>query len=93
MLLTGCKVESILFLNNPSHEFEQLRKYPVLARAFVKYNTSVPLSAPVDRLFSQAGLTLTPRRNKLSHESFETLLLFKKTRRFHSDNIFTFGDS
>jgi len=62
---SGCKVESILFLNDPSHELEQLSKSPVVVRVFVKYNTSVPLSAPVERLFSQAGLILTPCRNKL----------------------------
>jgi len=87
MLLAGCKVESILFLNDPSHEFEQLMKYPVVARVFVNYNTSVPSSALVERLFSQAGLILTYRRNKLSSKSFETHLLVKKTRRLHSDNI------
>jgi len=26
---SGCKVEAIQFLNDPSHEVEQLRKYPV----------------------------------------------------------------
>jgi len=64
---SGRKVESILFLNNPSHELEQLRNYPVV-RVFVKYNTSVPSSAPVERHFSQAGLILTPRKNKLSEK-------------------------
>ena len=62
---SGCKVEAILFLSDASHEREQLRKYQVVARVFVKYNTSVPSSALVERLFSQAGLILTSRRNKL----------------------------
>jgi len=79
---SGCKVEALQFLSDPSHELEQLKKYPVVARVFIKYNTSVPSSAPVERLFSQAGLILTPRRNKLSDESFETLLLLKKNKKF-----------
>jgi len=62
-------------VNDPSHEMEQLRKYPAIAKVFVKYNTSVLSSAPVEKLFSQAGLTLTPRKNRLSDETFETLLL------------------
>jgi len=79
---SGCKVKALQFLNDPSHELEQLRKYSVVAVVFVKYNISVPSSAPVERLFSQAGLILTPRRNKLSDESFKTLLLLKKNKKF-----------
>jgi len=48
---SGCKFEALQFLNDPSHELEQLRKYPLVARVVVKYNTSVPSSAPVERLF------------------------------------------
>jgi len=79
---SGCKVEALQFLSDLSHELEQLRTYPVVARVFIKYNTSVPSSAPVERLFSQAGLILTPRRIKLSDESFETLPLLKKNKKF-----------
>ena len=50
---SGCKVEALQFLNDPSHELEQLRKYPVVARVFVKYNTSVPSSAPVEILLAK----------------------------------------
>ena len=76
---SGCKAEALQFLNDPLHELQQMRKYPVVARVFVKYNISVPSSAPVERLFSQAGLMLTPR-GKLSDESFKTLLLLKKNK-------------
>jgi len=79
---SGCKVESILFLNDPSHELEQLRKYPVVAR--VSNTTTVIHHQLLQKLFSQVGFILTPRRNKLSDESFETLLSV------HSDNIADF---
>ena len=75
---SACKVEALQFLSDPSHELDQLKRYPTVAKAFVKFNTTVPSSAPVERLFSQAGLILTPRRNRLSDEFFETLLLLKK---------------
>jgi len=72
---SGSNVEALQFVNDPSHELEQLRKYPAVVKVFVKYNTSVPSSAPVQRLLSQAELVLTPRGNRLSDETFETLLL------------------
>ena len=87
---SGCKVEALQFLNDPSHELEQLRKYPVVARVFVKYNTSVPSSAPVERLFSQAGLILTPHRNRLSDEYSKHFCFLRKTRTLRSDNISDF---
>jgi len=60
---SGCKVEgAILFLNDPSHEVEQLRKYPVVARVFVKYNTSVPSSAPAKTFYQSWTNTDTSQK-------------------------------
>ena len=43
----------------------------------MKYNTSIPTSAPVERLFSQDALVLTVRRNRLSDLLLEMLILLK----------------
>jgi len=48
-----------------------------IKKLFVTYNTTLPSSAPVERLFSSAGLIETPRRNKLSDKMIEVLLMLK----------------
>jgi hypothetical protein len=53
--------------------------YPAVARVFMKFYTTVPSSAPVERLFSEAGHILVPRRNRLSDEMFEVLNAYAKT--------------
>jgi len=63
------------FLNDKKKELALLDSHPIIKQLFIRYNTCIPSSAPVERLFSTAALVLTKRRNRLSDTLFETLLM------------------
>ena len=65
------------YLNDSEHTLESFQKHSLMKSLFFRYNTALPSSAPVERLFSLAGITLSPKRNKLSDSSFERLVLLK----------------
>ena len=71
------KVEALNFLDDRSKVLQILSSYSNVCCTFLKYNSSLPSSAPVERLFSIGGLILTPRRNKLSDAAFQQLLMLK----------------
>ena len=44
---------------------------------FIKYNSILPSSAPVERMFNIATNINKPKRNKLNDTNFELLVLLK----------------
>jgi len=71
------KAEAMNFLSDADKSLSRLHFFPAVKRLFLKFNTALPSSAPVERLFSIAGLIETPRRNRLSDSNFEKLLMLK----------------
>ena len=67
----------LAYLNNKSHSLQSLEKYPIIKTLIMRYNTTIPSSAPVERLFSLVGITLTPKRSKLSDKTLEMLVLLR----------------
>nr|XP_042906160.1 uncharacterized protein LOC122270921 [Parasteatoda tepidariorum] len=82
------KAELIIasFFSEESQDLKILNRYPEIKNIFLKYNTPLPSSAPVERLFSFATMINTPKTNKLSDQLFEERVVLK-TNLNHEKNI------
>ena len=74
----------LLYLNDSDGDVSMLDRHPEVRKLFIKYNTAIASSAPVERLFSTAALVLSKRRNRLSDSLFETAV--KVNGRFRLDS-------
>ena len=70
-------LELLSYLQDTSKAISSLDKYPRVKNVFKRYNTTLPSSAPVERLFSFAGMVHSPKRTRLSDRNFEQLVLLK----------------
>uniref|UniRef100_H3ALT8 HAT C-terminal dimerisation domain-containing protein n=1 Tax=Latimeria chalumnae TaxID=7897 RepID=H3ALT8_LATCH len=66
-----------VFLCDSDISLACMSKYPNMREVFLKYNATIPSSAPVERLFSLGARVFAPRRNRLSDERVEELILLQ----------------
>ena len=74
------EIEILNYINSKNTNLDMLNNYPIIKMLFIKYNSILPSSASVERMFSRLPMATNinkPKRNKLNDTNFELLVLLK----------------
>ena len=74
-LHSQAELQGLQYLEDSDRALSMLGRYPLVRSMFRKFNVGLPSSAAVERLFSVGGMICTVKRNRLSPQLFEKLLL------------------
>lgn len=73
----GVMEEIRKYVEGTGKSLECLQDFPRMKQLFLRYNTTLPSTAPVQRLFSQKGNLVTSQRNFLTDDYFERIQLLR----------------
>ena len=69
-----------ILLNLQEKDVSILKKFPTIKHVYRQYNTVLPSSAAVERLFSKGSLVITQKRTHMDCKSFEIQLLLNANK-------------
>lgn len=70
-------IECLKYFEDGRKDLEMLHSYLTVLKIFRRFNTILPSSAPVERLFSYGGLIMRNTRTSMRDDLFEALAMFK----------------
>ncbi|XP_061556179.1 uncharacterized protein zgc:161969 isoform X2 [Phycodurus eques] len=73
----GVTEEIRKYVEGTGKSLECLQDFPRVKQLFLKYNTTLPSTAPIQRLFREKGNLATSQRNFLTDDYFERLQLLR----------------
>ncbi|XP_077474228.1 uncharacterized protein zbedx isoform X1 [Stigmatopora argus] len=73
----GVTEEIRKYVEGTGKSLECLQDFPRVKQLFLKYNTTLPSTAPIQRLFSEMGNVATTQRNILTDDYFERIQLLR----------------
>ncbi|XP_040209165.1 uncharacterized protein LOC120940399 [Rana temporaria] len=65
------------YIRSTAQNVYSLCGFSLIKKILLRFNAATPSSAPVERLFSLGKLVFSPKRNRLSDQKFEKLLLLR----------------
>ncbi|XP_026825204.1 uncharacterized protein LOC113561872 [Ooceraea biroi] len=71
------------FLKSSNCNIGMLNDYTTIKKHFIKYNTALPSSAFVERMFSVGGSVITPQRGHLHDDIIKYQILLKINKNFY----------
>jgi hypothetical protein len=80
--VTCAELEVAQFFTDSNPDLTMLNNYLNVKAVFLRYNTPLPSSGPVERLFSYATITDMPKANRLSDKNFEKRVVLKANSSF-----------
>lgn len=80
------RIEVLNYLDSGLKRIDILNGYPTVKDVFVKFNTTLASSAPVERLFSKCLEIFVPRRTLISASNFEYTLLLEQNSHLPDSN-------